>query len=414
MRAGRRENFYSRLDALNEFKFDYSLERIKEALTLSGSPQDAFAVIHVTGSNGKGSAASYLSNILVENGYKTGIYTSPHLINVRERIAINNKKISAEKFTAAGAGLFRLLDKNRICLTYFEFLTVLAFILFRAEKVKAAVVEVGLGGRFDATNVNYKNKLLSIITSISLEHTALLGKTEKKILVEKEQIIGSGRAAVNIWQKGLKSYLKKKYGGRIIFADEAYPAAGITPGKKYLETEIDGDIYRSAMIETVQAKNIATVLAALQIMEKKGFILDAGRVKEAIFSTILPGRMTLNKKGYYLSVAHNPAAVKQALDTLAAVYPGEPVIYIFSALKDKDIAAIFGIIAEHKNIKLILTDIGNERGFARGALLKLAEKACIKALYFPDNKEALRRARKIKKNGIILIGGSFYLVKEFV
>jgi folylpolyglutamate synthase/dihydropteroate synthase len=124
--------------------------------------------------------------------------------------------------------------------------------------------------------------------------------------------------------------------------------------------------------------------------------------------------MTLNKKGYYLSVAHNPAAIKQALDTAEALYPEKPFVYIFSALKDKDIASIFGIIAQHKNIKLILTDIDNERGFTRGALLKIAEKHGIKALYFSDNKEALRRARKIKKNGIILVGGSFYLVKEFV
>jgi dihydrofolate synthase/folylpolyglutamate synthase len=413
MQAGRRD-FFSRLDALNEFKFDYSLERVKKALKLSGSPQDAFAVIHVTGSNGKGSVVSYLSNILAANGYKTGTYTSPHLIDVRERIAINNGIISAEKFRAAGTGLFRLLDGNKIRLTYFEFLTVLAFVLFRAENVKAAVIEVGLGGRFDATNVSYKNKLLSIITSISLEHTALLGNTEKKILVEKEQIIGSKTAVVNLWQKGLKSYLKKKYDGKIIFADEAYPAARITPGKRHLEAEIGGNIYRSSMIESVQAGNIATVLAALEIMKKKGFVFDAGKVKKAILNTMLPGRMTLNKKGYYLSVAHNPAAIKQALDTAAALYPEKPFVYIFSALKDKDIASIFGIIAQHKNIKLILTDIDNERGFTRGALLKIAEKHGIKALYFSDNKEALRRARKIKKNGIILVGGSFYLVKEFV
>jgi dihydrofolate synthase/folylpolyglutamate synthase len=414
MRAGKPVDFYSRLKRLNEFKFDFSLERVKRALELSGNPQDSFFVIHVAGSNGKGSVASYLANILSAHGYKTGTYTSPHLTDVKERMLIDGKKPSEGKFRSEGLKLFKLLDDNKIRLTYFEFLTVLAFILFRLENVKAAVVEAGLGGRLDATNADYGRKILSVITSISLEHTAILGNTVKKILVEKEQIIGGGKAVVNIGQEPLKKYLKKKYGGNIIFADEAYPVESVRAGKTALEIKIRKEIYRTQMIETVQAKNISTVLSALEVMGREGMVFERRKIKDAILRTILPGRMTLSNKGYYLSVAHNPAAVKEALDTLVSVYPGKRIVYLFSALNDKDVGAIFGTIAKRKNISLVLTDIGNERGFQKGGLLKAAEKAGLKPAYYPDNKEALRQALKIKDNGIILIGGSFYLVKEFI
>jgi dihydrofolate synthase/folylpolyglutamate synthase len=188
----------------------------------------------------------------------------------------------------------------------------------------------------------------------------------------------------------------------------------ITAGEKSLEVRINKNIYKSKMIEPVQAKNISTVLAALKVLREEGLVFDERKIKEAVFNTALPGRMTRNKKGYYLSVAHNPAAVKEALDTLISVYPGRKIVYLFSALKDKDVGAIFGIIAGRKNIKLVLTDIENERGFERGELPRKAGKEGLKPLYYPDNKEALKHALKIKNNGIILIGGSFYLVKKFL
>jgi len=170
---------------LNEFKFDYSLERIKKVIKLLKNPQNNFKVIHITGSNGKGSVAMFLTRVFLEEKIKIGTFLSPHFSDVRERILINNKKVKKKIFYNQGIELIKLIEKYKISLTYFEFLTVLAFMIFKLERVKIAIIEVGLGGRYDATNVEYKNKILSIITSISKEHTNYLGTTKLAILKEK-------------------------------------------------------------------------------------------------------------------------------------------------------------------------------------------------------------------------------------
>jgi dihydrofolate synthase/folylpolyglutamate synthase len=404
--------FYGRLDALNEFKFDFSMERVKKALRLKGDPQNSFYCIHVTGSNGKGSVTLFLANILAAHGFKTGAYTSPHFTDVKERIAINGKKIGGYIFASEGVRLFELLDKNKIRLTYFEFLTVLAFVIFRREKVSAAVVEVGLGGRYDATNVNYKKKLLSIITSISLEHTDILGNTEMKILKEKAAIIGKGDAVVNIPQKELKAYMKSEFGPRVKFADECFPALSAKPRKKGLLAAYKIGNFTTKMIEPVQAKNISTVLTALGVLERKGFEFDIKRIKKAILRTYLPGRMSWNKKGYYLSIAHNPAAFKAVLETLSGLFPGRKITYVFSALKDKDINSIFKAASAYKNISFILTAINNPRAISIAKLEEIIVRYGIKYRVEPDNYKALEAAKK--QNGIVVAGGSFYLVNKFI
>ena len=412
MRAGHR--FYSRLSDLNEFKFDFTLDRIKKVLKLAGQPQDSFNCVHVAGSNGKGSVAWYLSNILMVHGHKTGTYTSPHLTDVKERIAINGKKVSEKLFISEGNRLFSIIKKNSVKLTYFEFLTVLAFMIFKSNGVKVAVIEAGLGGRFDATNIEYKRKLISVITSISLEHTDYLGKTRMLILKEKEEIAAEGMLVANVEGAALKKHLKAKFNDRVIFPGELYPVKAVEHKHGRLSVTLGNTSLKTLMQEYVQAKNLSTVLSCLKVMEHAGYRFDLVKVKKAVLRTAVLGRLSWNKKGYFLSVAHNPGAFKEVLKTLALVYPCKKTVFVFSLLKDKDGDAIFKEASVFKNISFVLTSIDNPRAISIAKMKAYVVKYGIRFCVETDNKEALKMAMKLAGDGVVVVGGSFYLVSKFV
>lgn len=409
-----RHKFYKRLADLNEFKFDFSLERIKTVLLLLKSPQNYYDCIQIAGSNGKGSTAWYLSNIFKEHGHKIGTYTSPHFTDVKERIAINGKKVKEAIFIGEGLKLFIIIKKNNIKLTYFEFLTVLAFVIFKVEKVDMAVIEAGLGGRFDATNMEYKHKLLSIITSISLEHTDYLGKTKLLILKEKAEIIGTGKAVVNVKDKGLKKYIKEKYGSNVIFANECFPVKSIVYEQELIKAIYKNISLETKMIEPIQADNLATVLSSLQVLNNAGYKFYQNKIKRAVINTIIPGRLTKNPNGYFLSVAHNPEAFKEVLRALNMSSHGIPIVIVFSLLKDKDAEAIFNHASKYKNISFVLTGIDNPRAISIAKMKQYVVKYGIRYQIEKDNLLALKVAVKMAANGIVLIGGSFYLVSKFM
>jgi len=406
---------------LNEFKFDYSLERIKKVIKLLKNPQNNFKVIHITGSNGKGSVAMFLTRVFLEEKIKIGTFLSPHFSDVRERILINNKKVKNKIFYNQGIELIKLIEKYKISLTYFEFLTVLAFMIFKLERVKIAIIEVGLGGRYDATNVEYKNKILSIITSISKEHTNYLGSTKLAILKEKEQIIKNGLCVCNIKDELLKNYLKMKHKNKIYFPDDFYILKKFyyKNNKLFLKVfdkkEKVENTYSTKMLEITQIKNILTVLTSLKIL-KNEFNLSDRVIKKAIGKMYIPGRLTYNKNGYFLSVAHNEEAIKTMLESVDKLWKNKKVIYIFSLLKDKKINEISRVIGKYKDkITVIITRINNERAMEVKKIQKYIAKNRIKNYLIENNKKALSFAFKLKKkNDIIIIGGSFYLVSNFV
>ena len=176
------------LTSQGKFHIKLGLERVQAVLKLLKNPQDKVKIIHVAGTNGKGSVCSIVANILKCAGYKVGLYTSPHLVEYTERIRINNEEIPQNIFADYIEKICNLADEHEIHLTEFEILTVMAYKYFADNKVKIAVIETGLGGRFDATNVT-KKTFISVITSISLDHTDRLGDTVEKIAFEKEGII---------------------------------------------------------------------------------------------------------------------------------------------------------------------------------------------------------------------------------
>ncbi|MCE5300936.1 MAG: hypothetical protein LLG37_08735 [Spirochaetia bacterium] len=409
-----KHQFLKYIERLNEFKFDFTLDRVKCVLKLLGNPQDSFSVIHVTGSNGKGSVTWYLSNILKAHNIKTGTYTSPHLKDVRERIAVNGRLVEWKTLLKCCNRLARLMKRHGIRLTYFEFLTVAAFMVFKEAGVETAVVEAGLGGRLDATNAGYASKLLSIITSISLEHTDWLGNTELAILKEKAAIIGKGKAVVNVSQKPLIKYLNARFGNRVVFPDRAAPVLSVKAGRQGTTVQFKDGVYASCMPEPVQARNISTVLTALAVLEAEGLKFEPATVKKAIYETSLQGRMSRSRKGYYLSVAHNPEAFGGALAAIKTLAGHKGAVVVFSLLKDKNAQAILKQAAGIKHLKFVFTSINNERAIDIEILKRYGVKYKLSFYTEPDNEAAMKLANRLKGRGIVVVGGSFYLVKKFL
>jgi dihydrofolate synthase/folylpolyglutamate synthase len=411
-------SFFEYLEGINEFKLDFSLARVKKILGVLKNPQDSFRVIHITGSNGKGSVAAYLTSILLRHGFKTGTYTSPHLLHPSERIAVSGMPVNRIKMAKEGLKLARIARQKGIKLTYFEYLTVLAFVMFRKAGVKMAVIEVGLGGRYDATNVDYKHKLLSVITSISLEHTNYLGSTLKSILEEKRKIVKKEPVICNNMPVNLRKFMKLKYYNKAVFADEICKISDVRVSKDGLFV-LAGLADRNLLLKTrlpepIQAENLRTVLASVEMLKKAGVKLHDRGVIKGIMETAVPGRLTWDDRGYYTSVAHNPAAVSAMLDAVKKLHPGKKIIYVFSILADKDVKAVLNEIKKHENVVVVLTEIKNQRAISLDKLEQFVVKYHIKHYAEPDNFRALKLAKRIRGKGVIVVGGSFYLASKFV
>ena len=236
------------LTSQGKFHIKLGLERVQAVLKLLGNPQDKVKIIHVAGTNGKGSVCSIVANILKCAGYKVGLYTSPHLVEYTERIKINNEEISQQDFANYTEKICALADKYEIHLTEFEILTVMAYKYFADNKVKIAVIETGLGGRFDATNVT-KKTFISVITSISLDHTDRLGDTIEKIAFEKAGIIKPKSIVITeISNKGFRIIREtaEKQKAKLIVATN-YVDMNVDNGKNHIA--VNGGKYEFNLLE---------------------------------------------------------------------------------------------------------------------------------------------------------------------
>ena len=245
------KNNIKNLSNIGFFDIKPGLERIKKVLSHLGDPQDRFKSILIAGTNGKGSVAAILSNILMKNALKTGLYTSPHLISVTERLKINNQQISENDLDTALGKVFDACIESNTELSYFEIVTASAFVYFSEQDVDIAVFEVGMGGRWDATNV--VNPLLSVITNISLDHTEHLGDTKALIAAEKAEIIKNNTPLISgvtgdesqILRTKAESVNSKTYflGNDFNFtvnADKSFNYAGINNNLQNLSTNLFG------------------------------------------------------------------------------------------------------------------------------------------------------------------------------
>lgn len=312
----------------DNFYIDLGLDRIKQALDKLGNPQDDLKFIHVAGTNGKGSVCTMLESILREAGHKTGLYTSPHIWEYTERIKICGQDISKEDF----ANYVELITSIGIHLTEFEILTVMMFLYFKEQGVDVAIVEVGLGGRLDATNV-IKENLCSVITQIDLDHTDRLGDTKEKIAYEKAGIIKPNCPVITgMGYEAIKD--------RADECDSMFIL--VTP---YVEQKFAEAL---ALKGRHQIDNLALVITAINYVFPE---IDDKTIIEGLKKVHHPCRFEYIKdKNLIIDACHNPNGVQALRDNLDLYYPNEKRRFVFGALRRKD----------YKNMMKILFREGDE------------------------------------------------------
>jgi len=400
-------NYEESLEFLNSFQeihHGFDLEKTRELVQLAGLEIDKLRVVHVAGTNGKGSASIFISSILMESGFKVGTYTSPHLLDVRERIRINGEKISEEKFSAILNEMKTIVGGMEKGPSYFELMTVSAMKYFIDDGVDFAVFEVGLGGRLDATNV--LNSEICVFTDIAIDHTQMLGETVEKIAAEKAAIIKEGSVVVvGEGNHGLDLIRRraKKLGCKIIVpkietieSNERVQKFNLIAPEKIQDLKIN-------LIGEFQQRNATVALgAALELGVGENAIRSGLRKAE------WPGRLHVLKRKPFivLDSAHNVAAVKEAMDSLK-FFEFEKLILVTAILKDKDIEGMMKYFCKADGV--IASKVELDRAADPE---KIAEK-CGKAKIVEPISKAFEEAEKIAtEKDLILVSGSIYTVAE--
>jgi dihydrofolate synthase/folylpolyglutamate synthase len=425
-------------------KFD--LAHMRVLLEALDHPERRFPAVLIAGTNGKGSTAATLASILQASGLDTGLYTSPHLVRINERIRINGEEISDDDF----ALLHSLVDRTAERLvsegdlpwhpSFFEMLTAIAFEHFAQKRIEIAVLEVGMGGRLDATNV--VEPRLSLITDISLDHQKFLGNTIPEIAREKAGIIRPGGAVVTLPQmpqaNDVIGNTILELGAQGVSAVPYVPP--VSPAsEKYLTNISEGANHgqpsrhpisryplnvmgREITVETPlvgrhQLRNVALAIAAAEELAKQGFAITAESIERGIRQTRWPGRFqvipaTSSAPEYVLDVAHNPAGAWALRSTLSLAYEGRRTIFVFGAMRDKAIAEIAEILFPLAD-RVIATSADNPRSATSEEIRQAAVRTAAQIEDAPDVPAALESARALAGGGaLVVITGSIYIVGE--
>lgn len=409
-----------KIDSLLVFGMKPGLERIEHLLNLMGNPQDKLKFVHVAGTNGKGSVCNMLAGILSESGYKTGLFTSPHITGFGERMQINFNKISEAEVIEEVERLFPYVEElssSGEVITEFEFVTAIAFDWFLKNKCDIVVLETGLGGRFDATNV-IKTPLCSVITSISLDHTGILGDTLEKIAFEKCGIIKDGGATAFAFQE--EEVNNTVVGaaaerGNVLYSPCSLPVLS----SDITGTEVEyGEInIKIPLVGKHQVRNTALVLSAAEALRKRGLTVSNASLKRGIERTKMPARFELVSQNptVILDGAHNPGGLSALADAIDTYLGEKKVICVMGMLKDKDCKNAIAHL-KGKIHRLITTTVAESP--RRQTAQELADTA---GAYFDniiveeDALQAMNKALNIAKeteNCAVLLCGSLYLASQ--
>ena len=399
-----------------------NIERFCAALN---NPQTQFKAIHIAGTNGKGSSSHMLASVLQEAGYKTGLFTSPHLKDFRERIRINGTPISARalsNFVHAHQETMEQLE-----LSFFEMNVALAFWWFAQQKVDIAVIETGLGGRLDSTNII--DPQLSLITNISFDHTDLLGDTLEKIAFEKAGIIKSARPVIiSETQATIKALFEQRaaaLGSRIRFADLEVDVKneGFVGGNVPLLQATISHATHSLKVETplagnYQLRNLAGVYASLDELKRLGWAISDAHILKGIRNvkenTGLRGRWDKmgSKPDIYADTGHNEAGIAEVLKMIDRLN-FEKLHWVWGMVSDKDYAKILSMLPKTAQYYFCKPNI--PRGLDVSVLHEAAQKLRLRGRTYGSVRRALAAARKAATpNDVILIGGSTFVVAEVV
>jgi dihydrofolate synthase/folylpolyglutamate synthase len=419
------------LFGLRRFGWRLGLETVERLLVLLDHPHTQMPSIHIGGTNGKGSTAAMLNSILQAAGYRTGLYTSPHLLDFTERIRVNGVPIPEPEVTRLTARLKDLCSahfahqpipnppSDRLPHpTFFELTTAMAFLHFARQAVEAAVIEVGLGGRFDATNVVIPQ--VAVVTNVSLEHQEYLGRTLSGIATEKAGIIKANVPVVTATRGECYEVIRRTAADRgspLVNIHEAYKCiiheSGLVaqtldltgPGRRY-------EALRIPLAGRHQAENAMTAIAAAEVLEGLGFRLGEEAIRRGLTQARWPGRLQIfsDRPRIILDGAHNPAGA-QALAAFLMEHRSElnQLIMVFGVLKDKDWEAMLAPLGPLAD-QTILTHPPADRGADPRDLL-MADRYCSKVEISTGPGEGLALARTMARpQDTILVTGSLYTV----
>lgn len=415
-----------RIHEFNRFGMVLGLDRMEELLRRLGNPQDDLKVIHVAGTNGKGSVSKYLEEGLSACGYKMGLYTSPYIETFNERIRYDGADISDEDLeyygqkvvSAAEAMVVDGLDSP----TEFEVVTAIAFLYFADRQADITILEVGLGGIGDSTNV-VKSPLASVITSISYDHMAQLGSSLAEIAVNKAGIIKTGCPVIaNVPQRDAAKIIARK---AYAMGSRLYDISGIraavsdeTPFSQKVSMELYEKSYSDVEISMVgrhQAENLKTALATLEILRKSGAVkLDREALYEGLKRARQPGRFEVISEDPLVIIdgAHNEAGAQALQETMAQHFAGKKILLVAGILADKEIDSIVKFLTKITD-HIIVTEPDNPRKLAAEKLAEHVAEFGVAAEAVPDVEAAVHRAKELADDyDVILFAGSLYLIGD--
>ncbi|MBC2696285.1 MAG: bifunctional folylpolyglutamate synthase/dihydrofolate synthase [Desulfobacteraceae bacterium] len=403
---------------LKRFGIKLGLSTIKTMMHGLGNPQDKFSCIHVAGTNGKGSIASSIASILKESNYRVGLYTSPHLVRFNERIQINNQPVSDKNIVEAYEALKNISTGKREP-TFFEYSTAMALYEFGKQKVDWAVIETGMGGRLDATNII--KPALCIISNISFEHRMYLGNTIKQIAGEKGGIIKSNipvvtgakqKSAVSI----LKNIAKQKSAPFFRLGDAFKVRRNKNKTFNYFGIENTWRDLRTGLQGNYQIDNAGLVLAVCELLNKSSAELSFNSIKKGLEKNRWPGRLDIVSKNplIILDGAHNIIATRGLVKYLSKNLAGRYITLVAGILDDKPYSSMLKTLCSVCN-RAILTQPKISRALPPEKLYLAAKKVISDIKIISDVSQAIKHAIKTTpKNDAICIAGSLYLVGEAI
>lgn len=402
-----------KLFSLHQFGIKLGLESTLKLLEQIGNPHLGLKCFHVSGSNGKGSTSSFLASILMEHGFKVGLYTSPHFVRFNERIKVNGEEIPDEAIIEFVSKLDEYIDKERP--TFFELSTALAFKYFETHKVDYAVIETGLGGRLDATNVI--DPVASIITSISLEHTAHLGETLEKVAFEKAGIIKKGKPVfiAKLSSEAEKVIVRKatETGSQVYRANDF---SFLDKDCLTVQTNLaQFNIYDTPLRGIHQLQNAAlAVKAVTELLPEISFVSIAKGISKVIENTKIEGRYEIYNENprVIFDSAHNPEGVESFLNEFKKEYADySERVLIFGAMRDKNIQTMLTGLAPYFT-KIFFTSIEDERAAKYPEIAELTKGTEIKLELLTEPELFIDQFTAKPANACLVLLGSMYLLGE--
>ena len=410
------------IDETPKFTKKNTLDHTRAFLKRLGDPQEKMKILHVAGTNGKGSVCSFLASMLKAGGKRTGLFTSPHLVKINERFVVDEKDVSDEEFLEAFHTVMDCVEEMKEegypHPTYFELLFLIGMKLFERAGVEYLVLETGLGGRLDATN-SVAHPLVSVITSISLDHTEYLGDTVAAIAGEKAGIIKEGVPVVYDASCPESAEVIRRRAEEL-----RAPAYPITPKmykiskttKKHIDFSIDSGYYDDirlsiSSVAEYQVKNAAEAVTAIRVIDREGAFTDEV-IRKGVEEMRWQGRMETVLPGVIIDGAHNEAGVEEFVKTARRLEADYPVTLLFAAVGDKDYRHMIETICRELRLeRVIVTEVGGYRSVDVKVPEELFRQFGAKEVTaIPDVEEAFDEALKERGDGILFCVGSLYLV----